>query len=87
MFLKGDLRCGAGYNQWSSFNDFPIEFDSTAQQSIFNVDGCVVPSVRIDKPVVDQVICEGDSPLVIKDRFVINDGTFNCNGINLQVGL
>jgi len=87
VHLKGDLYSGSNYNQWSIFNDFPIEFDSTTKQTIFNQNGSVTPSVLVNKTVSDQVILEGRSPFVIKDELRIQDGTFNSNGINLQVGL
>lgn len=34
-----------------------------------------------------QVRCYGDSPVVIKDFLFINDGTFNTNGLDVQIGL
>lgn len=58
-----------------------------AVDAVLNESGSVSPTVRVDKMVSDQVICEGASPFVIKDQFIINDGTFNCNGRNIQVGL
>jgi len=85
--LRGDLFCTPEYNQWTAYNDFPIEFDGTAKQSIFNDSGSVVPTILVDKTVSDQVLCEGDSPLVVKDFFNISDGTFNMNGRDVQVGL
>jgi len=85
--LTGDLFCSSEYNQWSSFNDFPVEFDSTAKQSIFNESGSVTPTVRVNKAVTDHVICEGESPFIIKDEFIIQDGTFNMNSRDIQVGL
>ena len=87
IHLRGDLFCSSEYNQWSSFNDFPVEFDSTTKQSIFNESGSVTPSVLVNKAVSDQVILEGSSPFVIKDEFRVQDGTFNMNGRNIQVGL
>lgn len=87
VYLRGNLYCDTEYNQWSSFNDFPIEFDSTARQSIFNESGSVTPSVLINKSVPYQVVCEGADPFVIKDKFIIQDGTFNLNSRNVQVGL
>lgn len=87
VHLRGDLVCSSEYNKWSSFNNFPIEFDGTARQSVLNESGSVTPTVRVDKTVSDQVICGGESPFVIKDDFIIHDGTFNCNGRNIQVGL
>ena len=85
--LRGDLFCDSSYNQWGSLNDFPIAFDSTTKQSIFNDSGSVTPSVLINKSVTDQVVLEGRSPFVIKDEFRIQDGTFNSNGRSIQVGL
>jgi hypothetical protein len=87
VHLRGDLVCSFEYNKWSSFNDFPIEFDGTARQSILNESGSVSPIIRVDKTVSEQVVCEGANPFVIRDRFILQDGTFNCNGRNIQVGL
>ncbi len=87
VHLRGDLVCRSEYNKWSTYNNFPIEFDGTAKQYVYNESGSVTPTVRVDKTVSDQVICDGANPFVIKDDFIIQDGTFNMNRHDVQVGL
>ena len=68
-------------------NSFPLLFDSTTKQDLYNEQGCVVPMIIIDKTTTEQVVCNGESPLIIKDNFTIEDGTFNSNQLNIEVGL
>ncbi len=87
VHLKGNLYSSSDYYQWSSFNDFPIKLDSTSKQYVRNESGSVTPTVIVDKQVPDEVVCDGRSPFVIKDAFIVQDGTFNSNGRDIQVGL
>ncbi len=85
--LKGDASCRSGYNQWNNFNNLTIYLDGTEQQQIKNEIGCIVPTLYVNKNVTEQVVCDGGSPLRVKGDFWVLDGTFNMNGLNVQVGL
>lgn len=87
VFVQGDTSCRSEYNQWTDFNNLSILMDGTQQQRVYNEVGSVLPTLYVDKNTNPQVICDGGSPLRIKGDFLIYDGTFNSNGLNIQVGI
>lgn len=84
-YVRGDLYCESAYNEWSTDNNLPIIFDSTTRQHIYNTAGGVIPMLLINKQVSDQVLCHGTGPLYIRSDFIIYDGTFNTNGLDLYI--
>lgn len=95
LFLRGDMSCQSSYNQWNDFNDIDIRFDGSTTQNLVYQSGGVIPSIYVDKDATTpkfahepiQVKCRGDSPIIIKDMLYIQDGTFNMNGLDIQIGL
>lgn len=87
LIVRGDASFRANYDQWTNFNNLSILLDGTAEQKIINEIGCIVPTLFVDKNTTPQAICSGGSPLRIKGDFGIYDGTFNTNGLDVQVGL
>lgn len=94
IHIRKDLTCESDYNQWNSYNNLQLWFDGSAYQHLEYNAGGLIPNIYVDKTdttrcVRDQyqVKCYGDSPIRIKDVFMIQDGTFNTNGLNIQVGI
>lgn len=101
IHVVGDLYCAAEYDSWDPQNNLLLLFDGTPLQTIYNEPGCIISNITIDKtsPALDSpvpfgdgrdgpvVICEGDSPLTIRNNFIIQDGTFNSNGVDIRVGI
>jgi hypothetical protein len=83
----GDLYAQSTYNKWAPSNNFPLIFDGYGPSMIYNEAGCVIPTIIMNKADTAPVVCRGVGPLTVKDDFIINDGTFNTNGMHLQVGL
>lgn len=87
VHVRKDLYALSGYNQWSVYNNLPILIDGTAKQELMNEYGCIIPSLFVDKTTSLYVTCHGESPVRIKGDFILTDGTFNSNGLSLQVGI
>jgi len=83
----GDVSGSALYGAWTSGNNLPIEFNGPGTQKLTISSGCVLPVVITNKRVSQQVICHGDSPILVNGGFLIHDGTFNMNGRDIQVGI
>jgi len=87
VHVWGDLYAKSTYNRWAPGNNFPLIFDGYGPSMIYNETGCVIPTIIVNKADTDPVVCRGAGPLTVKDDFIISDGTFNTNGMHLQVGL
>ncbi|RKY77773.1 hypothetical protein DRQ07_08335 [candidate division KSB1 bacterium] len=95
IHIRGDLTCESDYNWWNSFNDLQLWFDGSTYQNLEYNAGGVIPNLYIDKTAETpkynrepyQVKCYGNSPVVIKNVFLIQDGTFNTNSLDIQVGI
>ena len=95
VHLLNDLSCGTNYNEWGEGNNLNLIFDGTDKQVLYNELGSVLPTIIINK--TDScvicgeesiyVTCEGDSPIVMRGNFLVNDGTFNMNNHDIQVGI
>ncbi len=95
VHMHGDLTCEPDYNIWNSSNDLQLQFDGSGYQNLEYHAGGVIPNITVDKTNLTpscakhpfQVRCNVDSPVVIKDYLNIQDGTFNTNGLDIQIGL
>jgi hypothetical protein len=87
VHVLGDVLGSSLYGAWTSGNNLPIEFSGSDTQRLINSAGCVFPVIDINKSTSQQVICYGDSPILINGGLLINDGTFNMNGRDIQVGI
>ena len=85
--ISQDMSCASTHNQWSLNNNSNLIINGTGQQNVYVEAGGIVPTLIINKIDTTQVLCYGDSPIIIKDDFLIQDGTFNTNGFDLQVGI
>lgn len=84
--LRGDLRCQASYGSWDNRNDAYVLMDASGPQSILNEAGGIISCLTVDKTTENPVSCYGTGPIMINGDFVLADGTFNTNGLSLQVG-
>ena len=82
-----DMSCASTHNQWSLINNSNFIVNGTGQQNVYVEAGGIVPTLTINKIDSTQVMCFGDNPVIIKDAFIILDGTFNTNGLDLQIGI
>lgn len=78
-----DMTCYEGFGQTGT--GCQILFDGTGRQSLV-YSGGLLPTIMVDKQVTDHIRCYGQSPVLIDGNLVIQDGTFNTNGLDLQVG-
>jgi hypothetical protein len=60
--------------------------DSTTHQRIINEYGGVIPGLYVDKTVTDPVKCWGTGPVMVNGDFILHDGTFDLNGIDMNIG-
>ena len=81
----GDLINESGYGSKLSDHNISIFMDGSTTQNIYNHSNGIISSLTIKKDTTFQVVCQGDSPVLIKDSFIISDGTFNSNGLDVQV--
>lgn len=84
IMVGGDITTQSSYNDWSELNNVHLTMNNSGKHTITT--SGVLPSLWIDKTDSSQVICEGSSPLYIRGPFIIKDGTFNSNGLNIHVG-
>lgn len=95
IHIKKDATCASLYNEQSERNNLNLTFDGTRKQVLYSESGGILPNILIEQ--VRSIIlhgkesvytiCEGDSPIVIRGSFLLNDGTFNMNRHDIQVGL
>lgn len=86
FYVSRDMTCASSHNQWTSLNDSNLIMNGTISQNVYVQAGGIIPSLSVDKTDFNHVLCQGDSPIIIKDNLLIQDGTFNTNGIDIQVG-
>ena len=82
-----DVSCASSHNQWSTLNNSLLVMNGSGQQKVYSEAGGVIPALKIEKTDSNQILCYGDSPITIKDYFLLQDGTFNTNGLDIQVGI
>jgi hypothetical protein len=85
--ISQDMSCASTHNQWSSLNNSNLIINGTGQQNIYVEAGGIVPTLTINKTDSTHVMVYGGDPITIKDDFLIYDGTFNTNGLSIQVGI
>ena len=81
------MSCASSHNQWSTLNNSLLIMNGSEQQKVYSEVGGVIPALKVEKTDFNQVLCYGDSPIIIKDYFLLQDGTFNTNGLDIQVGI
>jgi Fn3 associated len=87
-YISQDVSCASTHNQWSPINNSLLIMNGSGQrQRVYSEAGGVIPSLTINKLDNTQVLCYGDSPIMILNDFIIQDGTFNTNGLDFQVGM
>ena len=87
VYISHDMSCASTHNQWSILNNSFLIMDGSGQQNLYSEAGGVIPALKVEKTDSNQVLCYGDSPIIIKDSFLLQDGTFNTNGLDIQVGI
>jgi hypothetical protein len=87
VHITQDMSCVSSHNQWSPLNNSNIIMDGTGKQNVYVEIGGVVPYLTIKKADTAQVRCYGGHLILIKDNLLIQDGTFNMNGHDIQVGM
>ena len=85
--ISYDVSCVSSHNQWSSLNNSILVMGGSGQQNIYSEIGGIIPALIVKKTDSNQIFCYGDSPIIIKDYFLLQDGTFNTKGLDLQVGI
>jgi hypothetical protein len=87
IHLLGDLSCARNFGLRDARNDMIISMDSTVYQRVTNERGGIIPGLYVDKTVTDPVKCWGTGPVILNRDFVIHDGTFDFNGLDMYVGI
>jgi hypothetical protein len=87
VYISQDMSCVSSHNQWSALNNSLLIMEGSGQQNLYAEVGGVIPYLTINKSDNTQVFCYGNSPITILNDFIIQDGTFNTNGLDLQVGI
>lgn len=94
IHMRGDMSCGASYDELGESNNLNFIFDSTTKQTLYYESGCIIPTLITDKTssvVCDEetiyVTCEGDSPILIRGDFLLYRGRFDLNKHNIQIGI
>jgi hypothetical protein len=87
VYISQDVSCASTHNQWSSVNNSNLILDGIGQQNVYVEAGGIIPTLIVNKTDSTHVLCYGESPIIIKDDFLIQDGTFNTNGLDVQVGI
>ena len=78
-----DATCYADYGM--SGTGCPIMFDGTGRQTLL-YSGGILPTLVVNKQVSDHVRCYGTGPITVEGDVLVQDGTFNMNGLSLSVG-
>lgn len=86
MYAMRDVECNEGFGRLSPEHNGIISFYGPNKQAL-HCNGGVLPHVFVNKNYVkNPVIAYGDSSILINGDFLIFDGTFNTNGLNLYQG-
>ena len=81
-----DIFCNAEFGRIGNGHDAAIEVDGSVAQTLAFSSGGVLPSFVVDKTTSDQLRAIGTGPVAINDELIIFDGTFNTNGLDVNVG-
>jgi hypothetical protein len=81
----GDIYCNSDFGKWTSNPNVLINMISDTTQNIYANKG-IIPTLTVNKNTSNQVKLFGQSPLNINGDFILQDSTFNTNGINVVVG-
>jgi hypothetical protein len=81
----GNIYCNSEFGKWTSNPNVLINMISDTTQNIYANKG-IIPALTVNKNTSNQVKLFGQSPLNINGDFILQDGTFNTNGINVVVG-
>ena len=79
----GDVTCSPAFGLTGT--GCSIMFDGTGRQKLMYLGG-VLPTVMVNKQTTEHVRAYGVDPVVIDGNLIIQDGTFNTNGLDILVG-
>jgi PKD repeat protein len=85
MHLKGDLTCSSTFGSVSPYNNAQILIDGTGIQRFYS-DG-VLPSVKFNRSDSTTVVLQSSNDTIyLSGDFILQDGTVQTNGLNIQAG-
>jgi hypothetical protein len=85
IYVHGDATCSEWFGQAGSGSLVSITMDGTREQNLYSLGG-VWPTLVIDRTASNQVMAWGHNPIRIDGDLSVVDGTFNTNGLSLEVG-
>lgn len=86
IHAQGDIFCNSSFGRIGTGHDAVIEADASAAQTLAFTSGAVLPTLVVDKTTTNQLRAIGTGPIAINGDLVIFDGTFNTNGLDINVG-
>ena len=84
VHVEKDLTSSPGFGSRSIYKTVLL-LDGTGRQE-FRYAGGLLPTVITDKYTSEQVMASGTGPISIMGNFNVVDGTFNCGGLDVNVG-
>ena len=84
VHVEKDLTSSPGFGSRSIYKTVLL-LDGTGRQE-FRYAGGLLPTVITDKYTSEQVMASGIDPISIMGNFNVVDGTFNCGGLDVNVG-
>jgi hypothetical protein len=87
IVVKGDLYIQQEFGSFDTRNNALIAMDGSTVQNIYNQGGGIIPSLTVNNDSTFQTMCWGASPILMNGDFNLQDGTFNTQGIDIQVGV
>jgi hypothetical protein len=82
--VGNDVHCQGAFGSWDARNNAVVMLNGAGDQTVFT--GGILPSLTISRTASDPVVCDGTAQVQIAGDFLISDGTFNTNGLDLKVG-
>lgn len=87
MYFEGDMTCQSSFGDDETGSGIAFIFDGSNQQTLMNYTGAILPNIIVDKHTNYQLKAMGTGPIRIAGDLSILDGTFNTNGLSLEVGV
>jgi uncharacterized repeat protein (TIGR02543 family) len=85
--VLGDVYCDQSFGRWSNLLNVQVNFMNSSDGTVQHMfSGGIFPHIYVDKTTSWPVKLIGETTAYIDGDFKILDGTFNTNGVDVQVG-
>lgn len=87
LHIQGNLMVGPGFGARGAGRKVFMVMDGSGNQNVTFASDAILPTFGVDKTTAGQVKAYGVGPIRIDGNLELIDGTFNTNGLHVELGL